>query len=103
MTSSPPSLRLARLLTAIRDTLVEMKQAGLVQASPALAHEAGKVAQALDDPEADMRHKLKVALPIIPGILSYETELALKGGVNLKAAWQRLVRRMRGKKMEQSR
>jgi hypothetical protein len=91
------------LLTAIRDTLIEMKKAGLVQASPALAREAGKVAQALDDPKADMGHKLKVALPIIPGILSYETELSLKGGVNLKAAWQRLFRRMGGNKIAPSR
>jgi hypothetical protein len=90
----------SQLLTAIRDTLIEMKKAGLVQTSATLTLEAGKIAQALDDPKADMGHKLKVALPIIPGILSYETELALKGGVNLRAAWQRLVRKMRGNQNE---
>jgi len=52
--------------------------------------EAKNLSEMVDDPKLDVSHKLKVSIPIIPLILTYETEVGLKSGLNLKAAWQRL-------------
>jgi len=40
--------------------------------------------EVVDDPKLDVGHKLKVSIPIIPLILSYEGEIDLKSGLNLK-------------------
>jgi hypothetical protein len=45
----------------------------------------------------DVGHKLKVSIPIIPLILSYEGEINLKSGLNLKKAWQKLKTWIRDK------
>jgi hypothetical protein len=49
----------------------------------------------LSEPRTDFRHKLKVAAPIVPFILSYEGELELSGGVNLATLWDDLVGRLK--------
>lgn len=55
-----------------------------------------EVTEVIKAPELDAKHKLRVTLPIIPLILEYEGELELGTGINLKAAWQKLVVRFRG-------
>lgn len=47
-------------------------------------------------PEIDTKHRLKIFLPIIPILLSYEGELELGSGINLKAVWQKLLMRIQG-------
>ncbi|MFM6080602.1 MAG: hypothetical protein ACKPCI_19180, partial [Dolichospermum sp.] len=47
-------------------------------------------------PELDFKHKLKVAIPLIPFILDYEGELELGTGINLKQALQALMMRLKG-------
>jgi hypothetical protein len=49
----------------------------------------------VSEPRTDFRHKLKVAAPIVPFILSYEGELELSGGVNLATLWDDLVGRLK--------
>lgn len=53
------------------------------------------VSRILDSPKIDQIHKLKVSIPIIPYILSYEEELALTNGVNIKAFWSGLKAKIR--------
>jgi hypothetical protein len=65
---------------------------------PQLVREVENLSAVVDDPKLDVSHKLKVSIPIIPLILSYETEVELKSGLNLKAAWQRLKVRVRGER-----
>jgi hypothetical protein len=50
-----------------------------------------EVTEAIKTPELDTKHKLKITIPIIPLILDYEGEVELGTGLNLKAAWQKLV------------
>jgi hypothetical protein len=52
--------------------------------------QAANLSKALDDPKLDLTQKLKLSVPIIPFILSYEGEVELKGGLNLKSVWQSL-------------
>jgi hypothetical protein len=55
-----------------------------------------EVAEVINAPGLDTKHRLKVSLPIIPFLLDYEGELELGTGVNLQAAWQQLRLRLKG-------
>jgi len=79
-----------QLLTGIQEMLsvVEAKK---------LALPPGKeeVAEVINHPALDAKHKLKVSIPIIPFLLDYEGELELAAGFNLKAAWERWIAKSR--------
>jgi septal ring factor EnvC (AmiA/AmiB activator) len=93
-TYSVPENELQETLSALQQALLEIRQTGLNDLQ--LVTEAKSLSEVVDDPKLDVNHKLKVSVPIIPLILSYETEVELKSGLNLKAAWQRLKARVRG-------
>jgi hypothetical protein len=95
-TYSVPENELQETLSAIQQALLEIRQTGLNDLQ--LLSEAKNLSEMVDDPKLDVNHKLKVSVPIIPLILSYETEVGLKSGLNLKAAWQRLKARVRGER-----
>lgn len=77
-------------LEAIQQTLVEIKQNNTDKFDPQLMSEIKKLSEIVDDPKLDVIHKLKISIPIIPTILSYENELGLKSGLNLMATWKKL-------------
>ena len=85
-----PESELQETLSAVRQTLSEIKQNNTGRYDPQLVSEVKNLSEVVDDPKLDVNHKLKVSIPIIPLILSYETEVGLKSGLNLKNAWQRL-------------
>ncbi|MCK5014980.1 MAG: hypothetical protein KAS66_14305 [Candidatus Omnitrophica bacterium] len=84
-------------LNAVQEALSEIKKNGSGEYDPQLVREAGVLSEVVDDPKLDVAHKLKLSVPIIPLILSYETELGLKSGLNLKAAWNGLKARVRSR------
>ncbi|MEM7769234.1 MAG: hypothetical protein AAF327_01835 [Cyanobacteria bacterium P01_A01_bin.37] len=65
--------------------------------------ETDAVFEILNSPEVDFKHRLKVAIPLIPRLLpflpsvDYEGELELGTGFNAKATWEKLKDRLRGK------
>jgi hypothetical protein len=91
-----PEKELQDTLNAIQQTLSEMRLSKAGQYSPQLVSEVEKVSGIIADPKLDSNHKLKYSIPIIPLILSYEGEVELKSGLNLKKAWQSLKVRLRG-------
>jgi hypothetical protein len=95
-TNRVPESELQETLNTIQQALLEIRQTGLHD--PQLVREVENLSAVVDDPKLDVSHKLKVSIPIIPLILSYETEVELKSGLNLKAAWQRLKVRVRGER-----
>ena len=95
-TYSVPENELQETLSALQQALLEIRQTGLNDSQ--LMTEAKDLSEMVDDPKLEVSHKLKVSVPIIPLILSYETEVELKSGVNLKNAWQRLKARVRGER-----
>jgi hypothetical protein len=95
-TYSVPENELQETLNAIQQALLEIRQTGLNDLQ--LMTEAKNLSEVVEDPKLDVNHKLKVSVPIIPLILTYETEVELKSGLNLKAAWQRLKARVRGER-----
>jgi hypothetical protein len=87
---------LQETLSALQQALLEIREMRLNDLQ--LATEAKSLSEVVDDPKLDVTHKLKVSIPIIPLILTYETEVELKSELNLKAAWQRLKVRVRGER-----
>jgi exonuclease VII large subunit len=55
------------------------------------------IVEALNYPTLDTKHALKVSIPIIPFILSYEGELGLGAGVKIREAWDRWKNRLSNK------
>ncbi len=92
-----PEKELQDTLNAVQLILSEIIQSKAGHYSPQLVSEAEKVSGTVNDPKLDSNHKLKYSIPIIPLILSYEGEVELKGGLDLKKAWQSLKARVRGK------
>jgi hypothetical protein len=97
-THSVPQNELQETLSALQQALLEIRQTEMRLYDSQLMCEANDLSEMVDDPKLDVTHKLKVSVPIIPLILSYETEFKLKSGLNLKAAWQRLKARVRGER-----
>jgi len=91
-----PDMELQETLDAVQQALSEMRKQGAVLGTPALTNEVEQLAELADAPRMDVKHRLKVTVPIIPLILSYEGEIELGSELNLEAAWQRLVSRLRG-------
>ncbi|MBA1341610.1 MAG: hypothetical protein C5S40_05660 [ANME-2 cluster archaeon] len=92
-----PESELQETLNAVQQSISEINQneAGFYDSK--MVRDIKSLADVVDDPRLDVSHKLKVSLPIIPLILSYEGEVGIKSGVNLKAAWEGLTARVRGK------
>ena len=91
-----PEKELQDTLNAVQQTISEIRQSKAGQYSPHLVSKVEKVSGIIDDPKLDSNHKLKYSIPIIPLILSYEGEVELKSGLNLKKVWQGLKARLRG-------
>lgn len=89
-TSSMPEKEITETLGAIRDA---MERIGTQR----MPNEVRNTAKMMDDPKLDNAHKLKISIPIIPTILSYETQIEVKGGLNLRKIWDGFRAKVRGK------
>ena len=49
-----------------------------------------KMNDVLDSPNLDIKHKIKISIPIIPIFLSYIGEVEIKSGLKLSVLWQKL-------------
>ena len=70
------------------------------QQSAQLGELAAQVAEielgdVVEMPEASVSHRFVLNVPIVPFLLNYEGAVALDGKVNLQAAWQRLLAKVR--------
>ncbi|MDZ8260615.1 hypothetical protein [Nostoc sp. ChiQUE01b] len=87
------------LLQALDSNMVsepEMQQmlAVLEERLPSLPLSQAGIAEIIKNPELDVRHKLKITLPIIPTLVEYEGEIELGSGFNIKSAWQLLIAKL---------
>lgn len=53
--------------------------------------------EAINYPTLDNKHALKLSIPIIPFILSYEGELGIGGGIKIRETWDRWKARLRNR------
>lgn len=85
--------QLAATLAAIEEMLPKIQGQLDNLADFARGSQLEQAAEIVRDPTLEVKHKLKVAIPIIPMLLSYETELEISAGVNLKRLWDKVTRR----------
>ncbi|MEW6735616.1 MAG: hypothetical protein AB1489_30270 [Acidobacteriota bacterium] len=79
-----------QLLTTVQSSMVALEQQNVAIPVNQLLEDAIK------DPSLDVRHRLKICLPIIPLILQYEGELEIGSGTNLGNLWKQLVAKVHG-------
>ncbi len=82
-----------QLLAETRQLLTAMRERQIV-----LPGSDEAVVQIINEPAIDAKHALKVSVPIIPFILSYEGELGLGAGIKLKESWENLKKRIQMKR-----
>jgi len=92
-----PESELKETLDAMQQTLLEIEQQN-VDLQETLKRDVERSRKVINDHELEVADKLKLTIPIIPHILSYERVIGLKSGMNLSAAWQALVNRARRRK-----
>lgn len=91
-----PDEEIKGMIESIRPVLTEIQQQEARLSNPQMAKEAASISKVFDDPKIESSHKLKLSIPIIPLLLSYEGDIALKGGMNLRSAWQCLKAKVMG-------
>ncbi len=82
------------LVSAVEQHLAQIAANGT---GTAAVSATAQVAEAIKDPALDSSHKLKLSIPIVPLLLSYEAEIGIASGVNLKRLWDKVVAKTRGK------
>lgn len=85
-----PADELGRHLAAIHLALAQVNARSAQIADRQLADAAQKLAAVAGDPGLDVKHKLKVTIPLVPVLLAYEGELELGSRLNLQEAWAAL-------------
>lgn len=83
-------------LMALQQLLAEIRERKTTEKEPALSAAVERVSEAVAAPTLDVKHKLKIAAPIIPMVLSYEGEIDLGSRLDLEATWKRLIAKIRG-------
>lgn len=77
------------ILDTLKKALIDIHQ--LKAFTP--ARDLEQLPDIVDDPKLDISHKLKITIPIIPIILSYEGFIESKNGMNLRSLWKKLLKK----------
>lgn len=78
----------SEILGLVRIALAEAERQVTGQEKAVVA----EVSRIVEDPKIELNNKLKLSIPIIPFILSYEAECNLKTAANLRTAWKKFLR-----------
>ncbi|MEG4047861.1 hypothetical protein [Microcoleus sp. Pol17_C1] len=80
-----------KILPSIQEGLIILQQRGVT-----LPVSQEEIVGVINGPQMDFKHRLKVAVPLIPFILDYEGELELGTGINLKEGLKQFMARLIG-------
>jgi hypothetical protein len=80
-------VEMQRVLNSVQEVLAKLHQMNKSVPSQ------DKVIEAINEPTLDIKHKLKVTVPIVPLLLGYEGEIELGSKLNLETAWKQLLSR----------
>lgn len=90
-----PAEELGQHLAAIQLALAEINYRTAQIRNDQLAAAVRHAAAVVGDPNLDVKHKLKVTIPILPAFLAYEGEFELSSGMNLSELWRQVWGRLR--------
>lgn len=82
------------------DSDIEEMWAVLEERLPELPSNQAAVANWVRAPGLDARHRVKVALPIVPFLVDYEAEFELNGGLDFKGLWEAMKAKLRKPKAQ---
>ncbi|MGB7056342.1 MAG: hypothetical protein WBD58_01425 [Geitlerinemataceae cyanobacterium] len=88
---SDSEMEMQNILPSIQEGLSILQKRGIT-----LPVSQEQIVEVINAPQMDFKHRLKVAVPIIPFILDYEGELELGTGINLKEALKHFMARLIG-------
>jgi len=83
-------------LAQLQEVLANILQTLDEESHPVLDYQIKNAVKIVNDTILDVKNKLKATIPIIPFVLSYETELTLESSANITALWARAVKWLRG-------
>lgn len=86
---------LRETLAVIAAAVAEATRSAWASANPQATADLRQAAAIAADPRLDAKHKLKVAIPIVPVLLTYEAEIEFGAGLNLREVWRQLTQRSR--------
>jgi hypothetical protein len=87
-------------LQAVSKALAEITEQKSISVAPQIASTVRAVAEKIDAPDLNVAHRLKLSIPIIPLLLSYEGQFDLSSGINLGRAWRALLEKRQQKTIE---
>lgn len=85
-------MEMAEALKAIQTGYAELQAKSLPLGDTNASEEAKKLPQVWNSPDVNAAGKLKLSVPLIPTILSYETELSLSIKQSLSTLWKKYFR-----------
>ncbi len=88
---------LQETMSIVQQTLSQIRKDQIIQNDPALVNDIKQISEAIDDAQLDASHKLKITIPIIPILLSYEGEIEFSNKTNLIKVWDNLIARIKVK------
>lgn len=83
------------MMTAIQNALVIVQ--GRLDALPISVAQAVQEVSRVAESKLSANHKLEVALPLVPALLTYKATIGLSGDTKLAAVWQELTNRFHRK------
>jgi hypothetical protein len=93
-----PAEELGQHLAVIQMALAQINVRSAQMRDQQLAAAVQHAAEIVSAPSLDVKHKLKVTLPIVPALIAYEEEFELGSGMNLPEVWRRLRARISGQR-----
>jgi pSer/pThr/pTyr-binding forkhead associated (FHA) protein len=87
-------IEMTELLTAIQQGYTELQQKELLISTDEVSQETKKLPQVWNSPDISTGGKLKLSIPIIPKILTYETELSVNVKESLNGFWKKFKKKL---------
>nr|QNO54886.1 hypothetical protein NLMONJAO_00007 [Methanosarcinales archaeon ANME-1 ERB7] len=87
-------IEMTELLTAIQQGYKELQQKPLPISTDEVSQETKKLPQVWNSPDISTGGKLKLSIPIIPKILTYETELSVNVKESLNGFWKKFKKKL---------
>jgi hypothetical protein len=81
-----PELEIQSIINQTKVLLMQLKEHNI-----SLPEGDENIIELINEPTLDTKHALKISVPIIPFLVSYEGEVGLGTGLNLTEVWKKLV------------
>ena len=82
---------LSGTLNTLMELVTEIEKKAALDSDPTFKKDVEKAVDIIKDPGINIKHKMEITIPLIPILCNYKYEAEIEGGINLKAAWDKLT------------